>query len=149
MIYLGADHRGFNLKGQIAKWLAGRSYEFGDLGAYEYDHDDDYVDYAVAVAQKVATSPERSRGIVICGSGIGVDVVANKVAGIRCGLGFALDQVYAARKDDGINVLALAADNTDHEEGLKLVEKFLETEFVISDRHLRRVEKITRILERG
>lgn len=148
MIYLGADHRGIELKAKIAKWLAGRGYEFEDLGAYEYDHEDDYVDFAVAVADKVAASPERSRGIVICGSGVGVDIAANKVAGVRCGLGFAPDQVHTARKDDGINVLALAADNTEEAGGLKLVSVFLDTEFVESDKYLRRIEKISRVLER-
>lgn len=148
MIYLGADHRGFELKGKIAKWLAGRGYEFEDMGAYEYDHDDDYVDFAAAVAQKVATNPDSHRGIVVCGSGVGVDIAANKVAGIRCGLGFSEDQVHAARKEDNINVLALAADNCDEEQGLKLVEKLLDTEFIMSDRYLRRIEKISRILER-
>lgn len=141
MIYLGADHRGYDLKAKIAKWLSGRGYEFEDLGAYEYDHDDDYVDYAIKVAEAVAHS---GRGIVICGSGVGVEVAANKVTGVRCGLGFAEDQVHAARKDDNINVLAIASDNTDEEHVMKLVEKFLETEFVESDRYLRRVEKISR-----
>lgn len=141
MIYLGSDHRGYDLKAKIAKWLSGRGYEFEDLGAYEYNHDDDYVDYAIKVAEAVAHS---GRGIVICGSGVGVEVAANKVTGVRCGLGFAEDQVHASRKDDNINVLAIAADNTDEEHVLKLVEKFLETEFVESDRYLRRIEKISR-----
>ncbi|MDO8488011.1 MAG: RpiB/LacA/LacB family sugar-phosphate isomerase [bacterium] len=149
MIYLGSDHRGLELKGKIAKWLAGRDYAFQDLGAYEYDHEDDYVDYAIAVAQKVAADPPHSRGIVICGSGVGVDIAANKVSGVRCGLGFSEDQVHAARKDDDINVLALAADNIEVDQGLKLIEKMLDTEFIMTDSHRRRLEKITRILERG
>lgn len=141
MIYIGADHRGLELKARINEWLKNRNYEFEDLGAYESLHDDDYADYAIAVAQKVQTN---HRGIVICGSGVGVSIAANKVPGVRCGLGFAEDQVYAARKDDDINVLALASDNTDEYTALKLVEKFLETEFVENDRYLRRIEKIKR-----
>lgn len=141
MIYIGADHRGFELKAKINTWLSNRGYEFEDLGAYEYNHDDDYVDYAIDVAQKVKSS---GRGIVICGSGVGVEIAANKVTGVRCGLGFAEDQVHAARKDDNINVLAIAADNTDETKALKLVEQFLETEFVETDRYLRRIEKIAR-----
>lgn len=146
MIFIGADHRGFELKGKIAKWLAGRGYEFEDMGAYEYDHDDDYVDYAILVAQKVVE--KNARGIVICGSGVGVDIAANKVNGVRCGLGWEEDQVHAVRKEDNINVLALAADNIDVDKAMKLTETFLETEFVQTDRYLRRVEKITR-WERG
>ena len=144
MIYIGSDHRGFELKARINEWLVGRGYEFQDLGAFEKRHEDDYTDYAIAVAQAVGKKPESSRGIVICASGVGVDIAANKVDNVRCGLGFAEDQVHSARKDDNINVLALAADNTDHNYAVKLVEKFLETEFVESDRYLRRVEKISR-----
>lgn len=144
MIYIGADHRGFELKARLNKWLTGRRYEFEDAGTFAYDRDDDYVDYAIAVAQKVAVNPEGNRGVVICGSGVGVDVAANKVKGVRCGLGFEPDQVYAARKDDNINVLALAADNVTEEESLALLEKFLETEFVKSEAYMRRVEKIER-----
>ncbi len=144
MIYLGADHRGYELKAKIAKWLQGRGFEFQDLGAFEYEHDDDYVDYAILVAQAVGKSPDRNRGIVICGSGVGVDIAANKVSQVRCGLGFAEDQVHAARKDDNVNVLALAADNTDEVLALKLAEKFLDTEFAQSDRYMKRIEKITR-----
>jgi ribose 5-phosphate isomerase B len=144
MIYIGADHRGFELKARINEWMAGRGFEFEDLGAFSKNHDDDYVDYAILVGQVVGHRPEASRGIVICGSGVGVDIAANKVNNVRCGLGFEKDQVHAARKDDNINCLALAADNTSVEKALELVETFLETEFVQSDRYLRRIEKISR-----
>ena len=148
MIYIGADHRGFELKAKIAKWLAGRGDEFEDVGAYEHDPSDDYVDYAIAVGQRVSpqssTHNAQNRGIVICGSGVGVDMAANKVAGVRCGLGWEADQVHAARKEDNINVLAIASDNMEEEKALKLVETFLETEFVQTDRYLRRIEKIRR-----
>jgi len=144
MIYVGADHRGFEMKAAINAWLKGRGYEFEDVGAFKYEHDDDYADYAIDVAQRVAQAPDKHRGVVICGSGVGVEVAANKVKGIRCGLGFEPDQVHAARKDDNMNVLALAADNVTEDEGLALLERFLETEFVETDRYLRRVEKIKR-----
>ncbi len=144
MIYIGSDHHGFELKAKINEWLTGRELEFEDAGAFEYDSGDDYVDFAIDVAQKVARAPEANRGIVLCGSGVGVEIAANKVQRIRCGLGFEEDQVFASRKDDNINVLALAADNTDEFKAIELVEKFLETEFVRSDRYLRRIEKISR-----
>ena len=116
------------------------------MGAFEYDHEDDYVDFAISVGEK--TVEKGGRGIVICGSGVGVDIAANKVAGVRCGLGWEADQVHAARKEDNINVLALPADNVEEEKALKLAETFLETEFVQTDRYLRRIEKISRF-ERG
>ena len=143
MIYLGADHRGIGLKAKIAKWLTGRGFEFEDLGAYEYIHDDDFVDYAIRVAERVGEG-KNSRGIVICGSGVGASIAANKVKGARCGLGFIEDQVHAARKEDNINILALAADNFEEEMAFKLVEKFLNTEFVEYEKYLRRIEKISR-----
>src|SRR5688500_5589813 len=111
MIFIGADHRGFELKAKINEWMRGRDLEFEDLGAFEELPDDDYVDYAIEVGLHVAKNPIKNRGIVICGSGVGVDVAANKVNKVRCGLGFSPDQVHAARKDDDINVLALASDN--------------------------------------
>ncbi|OGB84935.1 hypothetical protein A2994_01260 [candidate division Kazan bacterium RIFCSPLOWO2_01_FULL_48_13] len=144
MIYIGTDHRGFEMKATINRWLKGRGYEFEDVGAFDYDHGDDYADFAIEVAQKVARAPDKNMGIVLCGSGVGAEVAANKVKGVRCGLGFEADQVYAGRKDDNINVLALAADNVTEEEALKLVERFLETEFVESERYMRRIEKIAR-----
>jgi ribose 5-phosphate isomerase B len=148
MIYTAADHRGLELKAQINNWLKGRGYEFEDLGAYEHDPWDDFTDYAIDAAQKVANNPDGNRAILICGSGVGMGIAANKVRHVRAGLGFAPDQVHAARKDDNINVLTLAADNTNEMEAMDLVERFLNTEFVESDNYLRRLEKIDRY-ERG
>lgn len=144
MIYIGADHRGFELKAKINQWLKNREYKFEDLGAYEYNAWDDYADFAFDLALKVTENPNGNRGILICDSGVGMDIAANKVKGIRAGLGFAPDQVHEARKDDNINVLVLAADNTDEVLGVELVDKFLNTDFVESDKYLRRVEKISR-----
>ena len=82
MIYVGADHRGWELKARVNEWLAGRKYEFEDMGAYEHDMDDDYVDYAITVGERVGSGPEVHRGIVMCGSGVGVDMAANKEKGV-------------------------------------------------------------------
>ncbi len=148
MIYVGADHRGFELKAKVNNWLKRRGYEFEDVGAYEYDRGDDYVDFAIDVAQKVARNPDAHRGIAICGSGVGVEIAANKVMGVRCGLGFEEDQVHAGRKDDNMNMLALAADNVTEEEVLCMLEQFLTTEFVMSERYVRRLDKIKRFEKR-
>ncbi len=144
MIYTAADHRGFELKARINEWLKGREFEFEDLGAFEYDTWDDYTDYAIDAAQHVAADPGNNRAIIICGSGIGMCIAANKVRKVRAGLGFSPDQVHAGRKDDNINVLVLAADSTDDMQAVELAEMFLETEFVKSDSYLRRIEKISR-----
>jgi ribose 5-phosphate isomerase B len=144
MIFVAADHRGLELKAKINGWLKGRGYEFEDLGAYEHDPWDDFTDYAIEAAQKVSQNPEGNRAILICASGVGMAIAANKVQHIRAGLGFAPDQVHAARKDDNINVLTIAADNIGEMEAMELVEMFLTTEFVESDNYLRRIEKISR-----
>jgi ribose 5-phosphate isomerase B len=144
MIYVGADHKGLALKVAINTWLKLRGYEFEDRGAYEHVADDDYVDVGIDVAQRTAERSDTNRGILICGSGVGMDVAANKVERVRCVLGFNLDQVRLARRDDNVNVLALAADFVDGRQAVLLVEKFLVSEFVESDKYLRRIEKMNR-----
>jgi ribose 5-phosphate isomerase B len=145
VIFIGADHRGLGLKATINTWLAGREYVFEDLGSYEYNQDDDYVDVAIVVAQRVVKFS--GRGIVICGSGVGVDIAANKVEGVRCVLGFNLQQVVAARKEDNVNVLALPSDFVDGRQAILWVERFLVTAFDQTERYMRRIEKMERFEE--
>ena len=149
-VYLGSDHRGFKLAQSLEKWLKKQGFTVANVGAKKLVADDDYVDYAFLVAKKVsavsnAAEAGNIRGIVICGSGIGVDIVANKVKGVRCGLGFSEMQVRSARNDDDINMLALAADFTNTDTAKKLVKTFLETPFAGEERHKRRIEKISKI----
>ena len=140
-IYIGADHRGFATKETLKLWLKEQGADVVDLGATEHIDGDDYVDFAENVARQVASTDD-SRGIVLCGSGVGVDMVANKMRGIRSGLGIAHDQVIAARKDDDINVLAIAADYTLPDEVKKMVTAFLQTKFSEEERHQRRLERV-------
>lgn len=148
-VYLGADHRGFTLAEEIFVWLAEQNIAVVNVGATELIPSDDYVDYAQDVAQRVSQalgySHEDTRGIVICGSGVGVDIAANKIKGVRCGLGFSVEQVRAARKDDDINILALPADFIDETQAKELVKVFLETPFSEEERHKRRIAKIKKI----
>jgi ribose 5-phosphate isomerase B len=149
IIYLGADHRGFNLKEKIKTWLKEWGYEFEDLGNTQLDPEDDYPDFAAAVVEKVARvaiRPEvdKTLGILICGSGVGMDVVANKIKGIRCGLGFEVEQIRAARREDDINCLALAADYLSDAQAKEFVKTFLETEFLGEEKYRRRIEKIAK-----
>ena len=83
MLYIGADHRGYKLKEILRVYLQELGYDFEDLGNKELNPDDDYPDFALGVAKKVAENPDENRGILICGSGVGVDIVANKIKGIR------------------------------------------------------------------
>ncbi|MDP3004092.1 MAG: RpiB/LacA/LacB family sugar-phosphate isomerase, partial [Candidatus Azambacteria bacterium] len=110
MIYIGADHRGYKLKETLKIYLKELNCNFEDSGAKELIPDDDYPDYALVVAKKVAESPDENRGILICGSGVGVDIVANKIRNIRSALCFDVKQAQMSRSDDNANILSLSAD---------------------------------------
>jgi len=141
-IYLGADHRGFKLREHLKRSLVDAGYTVVDLGNTVLDASDDYPDFARAVAVKVAELPTENRGIVICGSGVGMDIVSNKTPGIRAAYGMSPVEVQAARKDDDVNVLALAADFTDEAAAFAMTKAFLETPFDGEERHQRRIDKI-------
>ncbi len=144
MIYIGADHRGYNLKEKISRWLFDWEYEFTDMGATYLDPTDDYTTYAEKVASIVAKE-EDSKGILVCGSGVGVDVVANKFDGVRSSIGKNPDQVKAGRNDDDMNVLVLAADFTRDDEAKLMVKVFIETKFSGKARYEKRIEEIEKI----
>jgi ribose 5-phosphate isomerase B len=143
-VYLGADHRGYELKEKISRWLFDWGYEFTDMGASFLDATDDYTLYAEKVASIVG-SEEGARGILVCGSGVGVDVVANKFDGVRSSIGKNPDQVKAGRNDDDMNILVLAADFTRPDEAKLMVKVFIETKFSGKARHEKRLEEIEKI----
>lgn len=145
MLYLGADHRGYELKEKIKKYLTDLGYQFEDLGAHKLDPQDDYPDFASAVSQRVAENPQESRGILICGSGVGVDVVANKFRGIRSALVFEEKQAQMSRAHDNTNVLSIAADFLSEEKAQRIVKIWLKTKFSKEERHQRRLEEISKI----
>ncbi|MBX4190148.1 RpiB/LacA/LacB family sugar-phosphate isomerase [Candidatus Parcubacteria bacterium] len=145
MIYLGADHKGFELKEKLKDFFDELGFDYEDMGAFEKTPGDDFPEFARKVAEHVVGPDDR--GIVICGSGVGVDEVANKVPGIRCGLAINRDQIKAARHDDDINVLALAADYTSEDDAKEIVKIFLDTEFGDEDRYKRRINQIEEVDE--
>lgn len=139
-IYLGADHRGFLLKEQLLSYLETKG-EVYDLGSTESTPDDDYVDYAKEVAKHIG-GDNSSRGILFCGSGIGMAITANKIAGVRAAVGHTSNEIKEGRTDDDINVLALAGDFLTESQARELVDVFLETEFIPEMRFTRRIAKI-------
>ena len=145
MIYLGADHRGYNLKEALKIYLQELNYVWEDLGAKELSPDDDYPDYAIEVAKKVSEDPENNRGILICGSGVGVDIVANKTKNIRSALCFDVKQAQMSRNDDNANILSLPADYISEDLAKEIVKIWLETPFSGLEHHARRIEKIKKI----
>lgn len=143
-VYIGADHRGYKLKEKISKWMFEKKIDFEDMGAQHLDPKDDYTKYAEKVASMVANS-ENSKGILICGSGVGVDVVANKFDGVRASIGKSAKQVEAGRKDDNMNVLVIAADFTKEKEAKDMFNTFIKTKFSGKERHKRRLREVERI----
>ncbi|HAU07515.1 MAG: hypothetical protein UW46_C0011G0014 [Candidatus Yanofskybacteria bacterium GW2011_GWF1_44_227] len=143
MIYIGADHRGFEFKEKIKTWLTENEFDYEDVGAFELNLDDSFVDFAELVAEKIVNFDDR--GIIICGSGVGVDVVANRHENVRSGLAIDVDQIRSAREDDDINILALAADHTPEVEILDIVSTFLNTDFSSEEKYHDRVSQLNTI----
>jgi ribose 5-phosphate isomerase B len=144
-ILIGADHRGFFLKEKIKKYLSEKyKYRLIDVGNYFYDIEDDYPDFAKALAEKF---DKNSLGILICGSGVGVSIVANKFKGIRCGICFDERQAKAAKEEDNINVLALPADFVSFQKAKKIINEFLKSKFKRKEKYIRRIKKINQIEE--
>ncbi len=140
MIAIGSDHGGFELKKEIMAHLDARGLEYKDFGTYS-DASCDYPVYGKAVANAVA-SGECERGIIICGTGIGISITANKVHGIRAALCGDCFSAEATRQHNNANVLALGARVVGPGLALKIVDTFLDTPFSNSERHIRRIEMI-------
>lgn len=142
LIHIGSDHRGFKLKQVVRDFLRESGYEVNDVGNVQYEKDDDYPDFASEVAEKVSLDPQ-SRGIVMCASGVGVDITANKFPRVRCALVVDADQAVASRNDDNTNVLAFAADYISEDQAKKIVSAWIQTPFSGEERHRRRIQKIS------
>lgn len=140
-VYIGSDHGGYQLKEELKAYLSDLGHEVEDMGAYELNPDDDYPDFVIPAAEKVAQDSE-SRGIVIGRFGNGEVIAANKVRGVRSAL--CLNELMAqkAREHNNANVLALGAEYQDAEAAKRIVKTFLETPFSGEERHKRRLEKI-------
>ncbi len=144
IIALAADHGGFPLKVELAPWLQSQGYEISDLGAHSLDPDDDYPDFAEAAAREVV-SGRAERGIVICGSGVGASVAANKVPGIRACLCHDVYSAHQGVEHDAMNVLCLGARVVGIELAKDLVAAFLNARFTGEERHRRRLNKVAAI----
>jgi len=140
MLAIGSDHGGFALKQAIKKHLESRRIDYRDYGAYS-EESCDYPDFGRAVALAVA-SGEAEQGIVICGTGIGISITANKVPGIRAALCGDCFSAEATRSHNDANVLALGARVVGEGLALKIVDTFLDTPFSNDERHIRRIRKI-------
>ncbi|MCC6862653.1 MAG: ribose 5-phosphate isomerase B [Bryobacterales bacterium] len=145
-IALGADHAGFELKQALAAALRQNGHEVNDLGAHQFDPGDDYVDSAAAVARAVSGG-QAARGIVVCGSGVGATVAANKLAGIRACLCHDIYSAHQGVEHDDMNVLVLGGRIIGPALAQELVEAFLRARFTAEPRHVRRLDKIRKLEE--
>lgn len=144
MIYLSADHGGYELKKVLITYLLNKDLPVEDMGPFEYKPEDDYPDYVIPLAKKVGESAENC-GILICRNGVGVSMLANKFKGIRCALSWKPDHAKSSRTDDNTNVLALPADYITQAQALDIVEAWLTTPFSNEERHKARLKKIMEV----
>ena len=148
VVTVGADHGGLSLKTDLIPWLESLGYQVTDVGAYSLDPADDYPDFAERVA-RVVTSDQAGRGILICGSGVGACIAANKVTGIRACLCHDIYSAHQGVEHDNMNILCLGARVVGIELAKDLVAAFLNAGFTGEERHRRRLDKVASIERRA
>lgn len=139
-VYVGADHRGFDLKQEVVEFLRELDYKVNDLGANSYNEEDDYSDIAIKLAEKVVA--DKAKGVLICASGVGVCIAANKVNGARAALCTSEKQARLAREDDNANILCLSSELVDKETNFEIIRTFMSTVFASEVRFIERINKI-------
>jgi ribose 5-phosphate isomerase B len=144
---LATDHGGFDLKERIDEALRGAGYEVVDFGAYNLVPDDDYPDFVVPLARAVAEG-RVTRGIAICGSGVGASVAANKIPGVRAGLVHDIFSAHQGVEDDNMNMICLGGRVVGYALAWELVQSFLMAHYRAAERFERRLAKV-KALERS
>ena len=139
-IAIACDHGALELKNELIPYLSAQGHDVEDFGTYT-NASCDYPDYAAAAARAVANG-ECDRGIVLCTTGIGVSIAANKIKGIRCALLSDLKSARLTREHNDTNMMALGAGIVEHDLALQIVDTWLTTEFSNAERHSRRIEKL-------
>lgn len=140
MIAIGCDHGGVELKKEIIKYLEGKGYEYKDYGTYTSDSCD-YPVYAKKVAHAIVDG-ECEKGILICGTGIGIGITANKIKGIRAALCHDVFSAQATREHNDANIVTLGARVVGPGLAIKIVDTFLNTEFSNDERHVNRIRQM-------
>jgi ribose 5-phosphate isomerase B len=138
-IFLGSDHRGFELKNEVAKFLSALSIEIIDCGPQDFDAEDDFPDFAKAVAKSVLANSD-SFGILACGSAQGVAMQANRFKGIRAAICREAEEVRETRSHNDANILCLAADNAP--DFPALIQAFMSTPALTDEKYQRRINKL-------
>lgn len=143
MIYIASDHGGFELKREIMKYFKSNGIKIVDMGPKFLKQGDDYPDFAFPLAKKVVAK-KNNLGILICRSGLGMNIAANKVKGIRAGLCTYVGQAVMARAHTNCNILVLDSDYTSLEKNMEIIKIFLDGKFSGEERHVRRLNKISK-----
>lgn len=143
VIAIGSDHGGFPLKTRITEFLVAIGHDVHDLGAAD-EEPSDYPDFALAVAQEILLG-KAERGILVCGSGVGASVAANKFPGIRAGLCHDTFSAHQGVEDDNINILCLGARVIGSELAKEIVRAWINAKFSGAERHIRRLQKVEKI----
>ena len=141
-IAVASDHGGYLMKEKVKKHLMDRGFEIIDLGT-DSEESVDYPVYGKACGEAV-TSGKADLGVVVCGTGIGISIAANKVKGVRCGLCTSVEMAHLTKQHNNANILALGGRTTEPELALKILDEWLDTEFE-GGRHQRRVDMLDRM----
>lgn len=142
-IYIGSDHAGQKLKEEIKKYFS-KKINIIDLGPERYEKKDDYPDYGKKIAEKISKNP-KDKGILICGTGQGMCIVANKFQKVYAALAFDVKSARLSREHDKSNVLCLPGRFLNEKEAIKIINKWLKTKPSKEKRHSRRIKKIKKI----
>ena len=147
-IAIGADHAGFPLKEQLKPWLEAAGHLVIDLGAHDLDPEDDYPDFAAAVARAIQAG-QADKGIICCGSGVGASITANKVPGVRAGLCHDTYSGHQGVEHDDMNVICLGARIVGLDLSKEIVSAFVAASFIPEPRFQRRLNKLNQVEAEG
>ena len=147
-LHIGSDHAGLELKSELIAHLVNKGHDITDHGPYEYDALDDYPVFCIPAAEAAAKDPA-SLGIVIGGSGNGEQMAANKVKGVRAALAWSIETAKLGREHNNANVIAIGGRMHSIEDCKAIIDAFIETPFSNDERHVRRINKISKYENEG
>jgi len=147
-LHIGSDHAGLELKNELLAHLVNKGHDVTDHGPYEYDALDDYPDFCIPAAQAVAKDPT-SLGVVIGGSGNGEQISANKVKGIRAVLAWSIETAKLGREHNNANVVSIGGRMHSIDQCKEIIDTFIATPFSNDERHIRRINKMSKFEETG
>jgi ribose 5-phosphate isomerase B len=147
-IHIGSDHAGLELKNELLAHLVNSGHDVTDHGPYEYDALDDYPDFCIPAAQAVAKDPT-SLGVVIGGSGNGEQISANKVKGIRAVLAWSIETAKLGKEHNNANVVSIGGRMHTIDQCKEIIDAFIATPFSNDERHIRRINKMSKFEETG